>query len=284
MLKKFLLLMPAVIAGLFYLFSCPVLASQDGPEIMYLLMNLDSDNQEERIRGIEALRGTKSKKAVKPLLRIVQAVDLDGFERIQAAYLLGGIGDKSVVEPLITVLEDDMKRRTGVMMGIIPALGMLGDEKAVPILLEALNNRDDQWLARSTAAEALGMIGSKQAVPSLIAAAQKGDTRDAAITALAKISDPRANEVFISALDEPEEPKTRQAAMHGLAKSGESALPLLQKSLMNYSKEYPNLYVRMAVIEVLGQMKNQKAEELLRKTAQNTSPEIKNAALRALSK
>ena len=85
-------------------------------------------------------------------------------------------------------------------MAIIPALGHLKDERAVPLLIKALNNLDEDWLGREAAARALGDIGSTKAVPGLIRAAWLPETRNAAIKALAAIGDPRAVDVLLSAL------------------------------------------------------------------------------------
>ena len=56
-------------------------------------------------------------------------------------------------------------------MAIIPALGHLKDERAVPLLIKALNNLDEDWLGREAAARALGDIGATKAMPGLIRAA-----------------------------------------------------------------------------------------------------------------
>ena len=81
-------------------------------------------------------------------------------------------------------------------MAIIPALGHLKDERAVPLLIKALNNLDEDWLGREAAARALGDIGATKAMPGLIRAAWLPETRNAAIEALAAIGDPRAVDVL----------------------------------------------------------------------------------------
>ena len=62
---------------------------------------------------------------------------------------LGASGDKKAVSPLIAALEKDMNQHKGIAMAIIPALGHLRDERAVPLLIKALNNLDEDWLGRA---------------------------------------------------------------------------------------------------------------------------------------
>jgi HEAT repeat protein len=64
-----------------------------------------------------------------------------------AAQLLGMIGDRKAVKPLIEVLKDEKRN----MLGYVPqALGRIGDKEAVLPLIESLK-RDDPWIWEESA-------------------------------------------------------------------------------------------------------------------------------------
>ncbi|KKK81464.1 hypothetical protein LCGC14_2813180, partial [marine sediment metagenome] len=91
----------------------------------------------------------KDPKAVAPLLKALQADSLD--TRVAAAHALGKLGDKRAVEPLIKLVEEllgrlkaevakegdrilDISLKTGL---VCESLGLLGDQRAVPVLQKA---------------------------------------------------------------------------------------------------------------------------------------------------
>lgn len=185
------------------------------------------------------------------LLAVIQDEATDGQVRMEAIYKLGELKDPNSFQLLEDLLRQDMNERTGIWAAAIPALGELGKPEAVPILLEALNKRDDDWLGREMAAQALGCIADPGSVNALIASAHFFDTRESAIRALVQTGDVRATDVFIEALDETEDIETVEAARAGLLKIGGAALPALQKELNQYSKEYPNTYRRNKVEQII---------------------------------
>lgn len=150
------------------------------------------------------------------LLRLAQDPAADGLARMAAIEALGGHPAPGVVEALIAILEDDMRRRSGVWAAAIPALGALGDRRATPVLIAALVKRDERWLGREMAARALAALGDPAAIPALLDAAWMADTRADAIAALADLAAPQAREVFLGALDASEDEDTRRAAERGL--------------------------------------------------------------------
>lgn len=103
---------------------------------------------------------------------------------------LGEIGDKRAVEPLMRVLE----RHDGPSRGAIRALGELGDIRAVEPIIPFLRVRDA--LTRQIAAQALGRLGDRRAIDPLVAAVKDKDkdVREAAAEALRRFDDDRATE------------------------------------------------------------------------------------------
>lgn len=218
--------------------------------------------------------------AIDHWLEALEQPDTD--RRWEAIDRLGASGDRGAVAPLIKALRKDFQQRRGFTMSIIPALGQLGDPHAVPILLEALNNREEHWLGREAAARALGKIGSTAAVASLIEAAWQSDTRSAAIGALAEIGDPEAIEVLISTFDPAEEPEVRTMAADGLVGLGTLAVPALIDRLENHHPEYPAEVERVQAAELLGKIGDPRAIAPLKRALKASSGEVRNSAQTAL--
>src|SRR5260370_6144592 len=94
--------------------------------------------------------------------------------------------------------DDDPRIRRYLSM----VLGNLGDRRATPLLLDALNDRDAE--TRIYALMALGELRDSAAVPGIIQAAgsQDKDIRKTAYYALGAIGDPRAIPVLAGGLDD----------------------------------------------------------------------------------
>ena len=205
-------------------------------------------------------------------------------EQFDIVARLAETGDPRAVPELIRLLERDMRERTGIAMAIIPALGYLADARATPILLRSLKYRRDDWLGREASAAALGEIGATEAVPALISAAWMADTRPYAIQALAKIADPRAVEVLISALDREEEGEVRQQALEGLVRIGAESVPALIVKLADWSEEYPAIEERALAARALGEIGLPGARQALIKALDDPSEVIRSSARRALNR
>jgi HEAT repeat protein len=215
---------------------------------------------------------------------IAELAHPDPNRRWDAVAALGAGGDSRAVPPLMRALEKDMKERTGIAMAIIPALGQMGDERAVPLLLKALNKLDEDWLGREAAARALGDIGSPKVVPDLIRTAWRAETRNAAIKALAAIGDPRATDVLLSALSEPEEPEAREAAIAGLTYIGEPAVPALIDKLNTRREEYPENHERALAAMILGRIGDRRAVDPLTRALDDPNEEVRKSAETALER
>ena len=188
------------------------------------------------------------------LMKIIEDKSFDGQVRMAAVSQLAKLDTPNSAQFLIDVLRQDMKERTGLWAAVIPALGSIGKPEAVPVLLEALTNREEDWLGREMAAEALGSIADPGAVESLIESAYYADTRGSAFRALTSIGDARAAGIFIEALDETEDPDIIEAAHQGLLQIGRPAMPALEDALKDYSEESPNLFRRNLVQKIIDEI------------------------------
>ncbi|HKX27430.1 MAG TPA: HEAT repeat domain-containing protein [Blastocatellia bacterium] len=111
--------------------------------------------------------------------------------RVAAALALGTIGGPGVFELLTTRLAEALETDLTLSWYIIDALGMSGDTRAVPLLVEVLKHSD--FDAQKSARHALVKFGSV-AVPPLIEIALNQDRpgQRLAVSSLGDIGDPRA--------------------------------------------------------------------------------------------
>ena len=179
---------------------------------------------------------------------------------------LCAINDPRTVSPLVRALERDFRERTGLWAWIIPALGASRDRRALPVLARALTIMDRRWPGREMAARALGDLGDPDAIPHLLAAAQRGDTHDAAIQALARYRDIRVIPALILALGPEEERQTREAAAAGLERLGSMAVPEIARAFsQDFHSEYPERQKRLVLCRLLGASGDKRALDALRK-------------------
>lgn len=141
-------------------------AGSEVPVIISALIN--DEKSDTRADAAEVLGDIGDKRAVEPLIDALR--DADYTVQWSAAEALGKIGDKRAVEPLITTLKtgDEYLRKRAA-----EALGDIGDKRAVEPLINALKDEDES--VRSSAAEALGNIGDVRAVEPLIDALKDED-------------------------------------------------------------------------------------------------------------
>ena len=263
-----------------------LMAASDKSQIPYAqaVELIASHNPEEQQQALEALSKSTHPQASRFLLELIQSPDTNGVLKIDAANALGMRGDRTVVPELITALEKDFTKRTGIWAGLIPALGNIGDTKAIPVLLKALNNQNEDWLGREMAARALGQIGSNTAVPDLLEAVWMVDTRYEAIVALASIRDVRAASIFIDALNDSEDIEIVQAAERGLEKLGDEAINEMIESFLITHPEHSDTIKRVRLCQLLGNSRVPSAVDALKKALrQESDPEVKDCITLVLS-
>lgn len=120
----------------------------------------------------------------------VKQLDAPGFKvRLQAAYILGTLGDKRAVPPLVKTLGDTHYAVRG---AAAIALGSLGDLAAVKPLAK-LATDEESWV-RAEVMKALGKLQASDALPAIFNALDDADwkVRHQAARALGRIGDPRA--------------------------------------------------------------------------------------------
>jgi HEAT repeat protein/energy-coupling factor transporter ATP-binding protein EcfA2 len=194
--------------------------------------------------------------------RLPEIVSLDE----SVIYALGKIGRDKAITALLSITEHQnplVRRKVLEMFGILrcktavstlqealkdknitireiaaTSLGQIGDELAVPDLLQALDNNSHSNHVREAIAEALGQIGSRDAVPNLLKMLMDEDStiRWKASDALGKIA---SEEVIVDLLELLKHPafQTQQIAARTLGLIGnKAAIPGLIESLEEQEK------------------------------------------------
>lgn len=208
--------------------------------------------------------------AVDPLIVLLMD-DKDDEVRKNAAEVLGKIGDRRAVEPLITTLNDRRVRHYAIM-----ALGEIGDEMAVGALISSLKYeevsddaiyalvktggkviepliialKDGDKSVRSNAAYALGEIGDKMAVDALVSALkdESDSVRSSAVVALGIIGDERTVEYLIDVLKGGGDWSVRADAAWALGEiKDRRAMEPLRDELEGFNNDITEFYIIYAL-------------------------------------
>ena len=182
----------------------------------YKITYPDPRVDEKFVSEINLALGKMKKEAVGPLIGALKENNL----RIQynAIYVLGLIGDKGAVKPLIVRMNDtrpEIRAIIAFTLGMIASDGWIGGQPPEPKwgAVERLLNylKDPETKVRSSAASALGRFGDKRAIDPLIEMLKDTDSqvRSCAAGALGgsgtnKLNDPRSVEPLIKLLKDPD--------------------------------------------------------------------------------
>gem|GEM_PF-1004908 len=202
--------------------------------------------------------------------------DNDQQLRKMAAKAAIGINDPDVIPTLVETLQNPYEVES-VRYLAAEALGDSGDERGGEPLLKALT--DENVAVRYSAATALSKMRGEQTVVALIAALSDENefVRSSVAYALGTIGDHRVIEALLGRVDDKSEVVRFSVgkALGGFA--GDEVLDELGKRL-----DTAGLEMKRALVDVLSQMKNDKAIGLLRKALRNPDPETSFKASMAL--
>ncbi|MFH1435852.1 MAG: HEAT repeat domain-containing protein [Pseudomonadota bacterium] len=298
-----------------------------------LLAMLKDEDQQVRGRTCYALGQIGDSAATDPLLELLD--DKEPQVRSAAAYAIGLIGDEKAIDPLLKAMKEaDQNERWGYASALglygdrvfdlakelassdkkglrqygIDIVGRLNDTRALPILIEALDDKSED--VRQTAARGLsaggkdafkaltdrlekeksvdvrieilrtiGYTGDSKAVPLLIAAS-KDDTaraRAEAVRALGQFDDEKAIEALMEALGDDSE-WVKESAVRALGyMKVKKALDAILKLL-----EDEDAYVKGSAASSLGTIGDMKAVEHLSKLLDDKNEHVRQAVITAL--
>ncbi len=227
--------------------------------------------------------GPAAREAVPMLLRCAR--DEGAVVRGCAILALGKVGGEEAMPVVLAALGD---HDSFVQYEASEACAAYGrrDARIVPALAERLASPDPE--ARLQAAEALRALGAdaREALPALARTAREGDPKIAwsVCGAMAKIGPEGVTELAAS-LDDASWARRNQAAMALSCTEEPSALapaaPLLIRAFQS-----PDPMVRVCVVEILGRLepRAEGTEEVLQKALQDADEYVRECARKALDK
>ncbi|MDI6735789.1 MAG: HEAT repeat domain-containing protein [bacterium] len=185
-----------------------------------------------------------SKEAAIPQELIAGLKSKDVTVRKNTAVILGAMGSKKALEPLLLTIKDENWQ---VRREVVKALGKLKDKRATTPLINVLND-DPMWIVQGNAACALGELGNGRVIRILIQALSNKQpfVRENAACSLGKLKSNRAIKPLIKLLCD-EDSQVQQVATEALTQIGKPAT----KSLINALKD-KNILVIWHASEVLG--------------------------------
>jgi len=214
-----------------------------------------------RGRAIGVLRSIKPDEIIGQLIRDLKGGEgTETHDRCWAGVALGLMGSEKAVEALMEALVNDDE--VDVRCRAASALGHIGSEKAVGALLEALVN-DDEVDVRCRAASALGRIGSEKTIERLMEVSAKGDNtrvRRRAESALIRIGGEKAIELLLETLAKDDKVDVRKRAASAFGSIGsDKGVEALLEALAKDDKAI----VRAAAASALGRIGSEKTVEPL---------------------
>jgi len=204
------------------------------------------------------IEGLAARKDIAGLVKALQYNDVD--VQSQIAKVLGSLGTEAMDELILALKKKDKRIR----LGIIEALTLIKDPRAVPALITTLNDESSE--VRWEAAIALGEIGDSRAIEPLVPALKDHDkyVRYGAAFALAKIDWKPADDIqkayYFAGMQEWKAVKL----------IGKSAIPALSHILNDRDSN-----VRQKAIEILGEIGNPDATPALIHSLGDASSEVR---------
>jgi len=297
------------------------LAASGNAAVSILIEALSDQNAKVREGVAKALGKIRDPQAAPALERALRNEQLateneegdDTDARVEAALALGAIGASSAFEPLTAMLAEALETDWTLSWYIIDALSMLGDTRAVPLLVDALEHSDfdvqksamyalvsfgqvavaplvdivlnKDSRGRTLAVSALGDIGALRAAPALVRVIEDNDNhpflRAGAAKALGQVGADEAYNLLLQVFKSGnEDENVRRCAAVGLGLLGDRrALEPLLAALEN--ADWP---MRHSLAEAFGYLGDQRAIEPLIKLLRDRRDEVVLQAVQALGK
>ncbi len=196
--------------------------------------------------------------------------------RQMAAKAAIGLENEEVVDPLIEALENPYEVESVRFMAA-EALGGMGNEKSTESLLRAL--KDENVAVRYSAAAALSGRREEGVVMALIGAISDPDkyVRSSVAYALGASGHPSALNVLFDCVSDDSEVVSFSAAKAIAAYNSDEIISEVKKRL-----EFANRKSRIALMEVLGQIKSDESVRILRDFLKSDDSEVSYKASMAL--
>jgi HEAT repeat protein len=251
-----------------------IMASFEGITNMRTIFTLVSILGDEEVGAKAAiiLGRIKSPKSFSPLMDALTTGNPNA--RRNAAWVLGELGDQRAVPALIEILKNKYMD-VNLLRNVAQALGKLKSESSIIPLIKALENKNIRW----NVAQALGEIKSKEVLRLLLNNINHKDrgVRLGVVWALRILRSEEALIPLVKALDDPDEEVAKGAAWALRQFPSERAL---NKLALEFVKSSSN--TRNHLIYILKKFGNRNTIRTLRELSENASPEVRYDIERAI--
>jgi len=152
------------------------------PTLKQAVASLTSTDPDKRRESLNAIASYKDAKGAPVLIEIVGAIlngdpkentgaDKSQLVRAAAAETLGEIGESKVAVPILITALDNRENIPMVRQEVVRALGKIGkgDQRVIDKLLAVARSKEDDPDVRQEAANALGLAGDEKLLPELVA-------------------------------------------------------------------------------------------------------------------
>lgn len=245
------------------------------PKAIPALRSVIADHPKHATRAAQVLGRIGNADTTRELIALLDSPDRE--TRVASAIALANLGERAAVTNLLqamaTGLQSDSKRN------IVEALGVVGDPAAVPHLIGALKDSDDD--VRTQAVWALANVGERASSEALIRALKDSafGVRFAGAFALAGMTNAAALPALEALLGDTER-RVRTAAACSLAFHGsERGLPQLATALKRLDD-----WQRFGAVMALSRLNTPAARELARSAVHDRNTGVRKLASEALER
>ncbi len=234
--------------------------------IKYLSKEIDNEIKSHITNALIKMSGKRASIQLLKLLRHNSWVT-----RMKAAEILGEIGDKRAVYPLIRTLRIDPEQTVKEWAAI--SLGKIGDKKASKPLVASLLS-DPNFEVRMESANALGRLGEKKSTNSLLDAYNLDDdyrVKWAAASALVKLDEEKSRELIkeltanlIDIIRTEKDEVIIGAAAKTLGEIGTEISAKVLLKTMKISRELVQLEINLALGRMAKRFNYQNKEEFVK--------------------
>jgi len=233
--------------------------------IPYLLKLLDDESSKIRERSIKTLGKIGNSEILPYFLK--KLIDPDEYVRVYAADAIGKFRDIKAVKYLILCLKKP-ERSLVVIQNIIWALGNIGDNSQLDLLIKWLKIDKESTDIRSEIALALSKIGGEKAFNALLEILNTEDWDKYLGNAFKAFK----KNIIISLANFKNEKLT------------DSFINMLEREMQNSRKSGIDFEIITSLIESLGQIGDNKITEILMKTLYDVNEKIRLASVKSLVK
>lgn len=247
----------------------------DSSALAKIINLLDDPDDSIKLQAIKAVQRMPSRRAEKPILRIMRSTQNRELKRHAILALATTASENAIpaLEEALTTADHDLKKT------IAESLGQISTISASEKLVELLNERDPVIVTK--ALKGMRKSPPLSAIPALTRLAKhpNSDIRRYSIEAFAGLDDAAAYDLLEQHLLNDESTRVRAAAARGLGRIGnKQAIPALERSLRGEST------VRCAAIQSLTALNDGSVIPALLASLKDSSPEVRYHAVSGLGK